>query len=1518
MVKVRYLVFLLILFPICTLGDWSVNEVKHLGPISGNTVVPRQITLDTSRNYLFSLSRLNSQVSVIDLDINSVIQTIPFPGFDGLYNPYSSLFYSYFDQVLYIKGTEKIYLVNGIDLALQDSIQLDAGSYSHDGMLYDEINQTLVIARRNRDTASYSFLRYSLETHSMINTIIFPYPDIQRWLKNTFKYGLHDPSTAEYYIYDSIFSDTQKKIYVYNILTNTITDTLYPPQETQHIFYLPELDIFVFSEIEEMGQPGYLRYFDVETKQIVGSTYIQDPTWRNPFWVYYDSYANDIYVSFERQMIQISMDTYEIVQLLRAPGALRIDASNRKIYARDATLSGLHPGTIHSIDLNTFEYTKPIVLGAVPSDMLIIEKTNKLLLSEQSQGRIMQLDGNSVNIEKELKVGFSPRMMALDTTTNYLYVANWEEEVSDEGWFNGWGITVVDLNTWTQIHKIIFEYPKLVHPMDLKVNYNTRELWVVNRSNTNPITIIDLDTWEYVYNVDTGGYPGFIEINQESNIAYQTGHKTYAIRGDDYSIIKEISTFDALNIGINYQTNKMYLNGVCDGLHIVDLNTFTVFKELKLGFWGNCSYQKQKNIYVDEEHNLVFVTKHYGSDKLFVIDGETDEVTEEVPVGYGAWNVQLNPRTMNLYVLNELDGTISVLTNPDYPGYNAPSPPMETEIVPGDNQLSLQWTVVEEATNGYNLYRSRTQGGQYVKINSSAIQDTFYTDLNLTNNEQYYYRVASVGKYYIEGEKSIPQSAIPIELPDFTFRTPANQKTLMVGDTVTYPFDILPESQFVSDITFTVINAPEGISVLCDPNPLKREQTMEMKVWATNTIEPATYEFEVWAQGGGQTHVVALSVVILDEGNITINTDPVNPYVNEALVVFGEINPRFSDHATLHLWNPNGTHHENDVPIDFSGNYLYEFQPAEQGQWKVMTQIAGTTSDTLDVLVTKAPTQVNCTVGVLDSVAGGWQATIKGRIFPPPGITSGAVSIAFQDNSLDSLQVVVNEEGYFGYSYVFPEKGKWSITASWPGNEAFIGAESTPTIVPVGYDVGRAIVIRGSSPEASGERIAAYDSLTQFAYRVLRQRRFTDDLIYLIHPDESFDVDNDGVNADVDTTPSVSAIEHAITEWANPALNDSIGLTLYLLGDVISGRFQLSETEEMTATQLGEWLRTITTRDSTIYMTVIVESSNAWGLYPETLPNTITFISATDTTNNSLGDAGDLSFSRFFWNGIFEGQSIGSAFLTTHDIIIDMPEVFQTQFPQLEHSGNGIPNEETDFTSSQQLFIGGTESLGSFAPSVLGSGVSEGEGGLTKYTSADNRFLTKLSRANDYGIRLWSRFEDETTENLTGKVLLINPTGEHTVHVLEFNAQSGRHEYFQSHFTATGKYTGYLYARDEWGRISTPLRRTFFLADTHLTDINPNRNIPSRFTLRQNYPNPFNGKTTIQYELPEASQVSISIYNIRGQRIYTIHHELQQPGYYTFNWNGTNHRGVKVSSGAYFYRLETGDFVDVKKMVYMK
>ena len=94
--------------------------------------------------------------------------------------------------------------------------------------------------------------------------------------------------------------------------------------------------------------------------------------------------------------------------------------------------------------------------------------------------------------------------------------------------------------------------------------------------------------------------------------------------------------------------------------------------------------------------------------------------------------------------------------------------------------------------------------------------------------------------------------------------------------------------------------------------------------------------------------------------------------------------------------------------------------------------------------------------------------------------------------------------------------------------------------------------------------------------------------------------------------------------------------------------------------------------------------------------------------------------------------------------------------------------------------------------------------------------------------------------------------------------------------------------------------------------------IPSGYSLHQNYPNPFNPTTTLRYDLPEDRLVNITIYDMLGRAVKILINQPQDAGYRSIIWDATNNYGKPVSAGIYLYQIQTGEYMQTRKMVLLK
>ena len=104
-----------------------------------------------------------------------------------------------------------------------------------------------------------------------------------------------------------------------------------------------------------------------------------------------------------------------------------------------------------------------------------------------------------------------------------------------------------------------------------------------------------------------------------------------------------------------------------------------------------------------------------------------------------------------------------------------------------------------------------------------------------------------------------------------------------------------------------------------------------------------------------------------------------------------------------------------------------------------------------------------------------------------------------------------------------------------------------------------------------------------------------------------------------------------------------------------------------------------------------------------------------------------------------------------------------------------------------------------------------------------------------------------------------------------------------------------------------------FLYYSQPTSVESEKNIVEEYLLSQNYPNPFNPSTTIKYQIPNAGNVTLKVFDILGREVTTLVDEFKNEGRYEVTFNAS-----KLASGVYIYKIQSGDFVNSKKMILIK
>jgi ligand-binding sensor domain-containing protein len=187
-------------------------------------------------------------------------------------------------------------------------------------------------------------------------------------------------------------------------------------------------------------------------------------------------------------------------------------------------------------------------------------------------------------------------------------------------------------------------------------------------------------------------------------------------------------------------------------------------------------------------------------------------------------------------------------------------------------------------------------------------------------------------------------------------------------------------------------------------------------------------------------------------------------------------------------------------------------------------------------------------------------------------------------------------------------------------------------------------------------------------------------------------------------------------------------------------------------------------------------------------------------------------------------------------------------------------------------------------------------------------------RSTNYGDS-WTAINNGL-ENIYAWAMAINPTNQHLFvgngsnGVFRSTDNGNSWSAYNTNLTNTNVQS---LAVDNVGYLWMGTRTSGVFRTTYSTPVAEEKNTQLNFSLSQNYPNPFNPTTTIRFEVPVSGFVSLKIFDLLGREVTTLLDEKKDVGSYEVTLDGRN-----LSSGVYFYRLQSGEFVQTKKLIFQK
>lgn len=270
----------------------------------------------------------------------------------------------------------------------------------------------------------------------------------------------------------------------------------------------------------------------------------------------------------------------------------------------------------------------------------------------------------------------------------------------------------------------------------------------------------------------------------------------------------------------------------------------------------------------------------------------------------------------------------------------------------------------------------------------------------------------------------------------------------------------------------------------------------------------------------------------------------------------------------------------------------------------------------------------------------------------------------------------------------------------------------------------------------------------------------------------------------------------------------------------------------------------------------------------------------------------------------FTQPSETSAYLTKVDFLNSVTGI------AIGYSGIILRTTNGGVNWVQQVSGTGQSLLGiSFPDKYFNLGWAVGSGGtILRYTGAipnvPYNFHVEPSTEIGKALLSWQDSSDNESGFIIHRRDIVN-----TNWIILDTVEANETQYLDSGLAADREYSWRMYSYNVIGRSAYTDTVSIVLSNVQTV----NEIIPEKYNLYQNFPNPFNPSTTISFDIPKAETVKLVIYDMLGKEITQLVNGVLQPGKYEINWNA-----AVLPSGAYFYKLQAGNFTSIKKLVLSK
>jgi len=289
-----------------------------------------------------------------------------------------------------------------------------------------------------------------------------------------------------------------------------------------------------------------------------------------------------------------------------------------------------------------------VAAGTQPRSLAVNSTTNKIYVANAGTNNVSVMDGSTDTVTKTINVGTNPRGVCVNSTTNKIYVAN-----------NGSNnVSVIDGST----DAVSTTVGVGTTPYRLCVNPATNKIYVANYGSNN-VSVINGATNTVIATPTVGSGPIATCANSTTNkiyVANYTDGTVSVINGATDTVSPTPVTVGSQPYGLeaNSTTNKIYVpNNNSSSVSIINGSTDTVSKTLTVG-------TNPRGVDANSTTNMIYVA-NFGSNNISVVDGSTDTVSTTLTVGTGPFDAGVNSSTTKIYVTNYTSNNVSVINGKD-------------------------------------------------------------------------------------------------------------------------------------------------------------------------------------------------------------------------------------------------------------------------------------------------------------------------------------------------------------------------------------------------------------------------------------------------------------------------------------------------------------------------------------------------------------------------------------------------------------------------------------------------------------------------------------------------------------------------------------------------------------------------------------------------------------------------------------------------------------------------------------